>query len=640
MNTEIELDLGTLLRRVRARWLVVVTPVVVLVGAQLYLASRTTPLYSSSTEVLLQAKSTDAILSGVSDSNSPDSFNSARVMNTEIRVVESQRVLSSVQSLLGFKVKVNATGDASSDVLRISASNASPERAAIIANTVASEYIAFRKDQSVKDLVEAQRQLQVKINGFQDQINDLNTNLAAQADGAGPEATAIRSERDGLLKQQQSYQERIDGLSVDATLKSGGASILTKAEPAKEPFSPKPLRSAAIGLVLGLLFGVGLALLLARLDDRIRSKNDLALVDESLPLLGLIPDSSPRGRRLLRKVLRTRERTPKMEIPAQSAEAYRSLRSSIQFIGLDKPIRVIQVTSCRSGEGKSTTAVNLARVIAGTGQRVMVIDGDLRNPRLHEYFGLANDHGFSDVLTGESGIAGVSRSIGDDDTLTVMPSGPIPPNPAELLAGQRASIVVDAIRAHYDTLIIDGPPVLPVTDPVIISQLVDATVLVTRADYSTKEELERTLETLQQANAPVIGFVLNAVQRNHRSRYGYGRYGYGYGYGYGPGAGASADKAKQAKRARKQVIVESEDVKPPEDSAIWTGHTSASNGQPVVPRNGRAAAPVSPLRPSPVKGTQTSDDDFWGDDSPSNNGSHAPTGTDGGNDTRPSSSKA
>lgn len=569
-----ELDLRAALRIIRERWLLVVIPVLLLTGIQLGLAMRATPMYSATTELLLQPKTTDSLSSGVGNANTAYSGDAAsKVLYTEIRVLESETVADRAIAKLGFDAYASGGGDSSTDIMTVTARSADPQQAARIANVYADEYIKFRREQSVKDLNDAADELRVKAKEYAAQVDAITAQLANPA-LAEPVASVLRARRDGYIRQQQTFESRIDGLTLDASLKTGGASVLTKASEPSIPYSPRPLRSTVLGMFLGLMLGLGLALLAEVLFDRVKSKDDLVPLGNGKPVLGLIPHIG-KERRLLRRRRSKRGRTGRgaqpdvAEVPPEAAEAYRSLRTAIQFLGVDRPLRVIQVTSSKSGEGKSTTISNLARTMCQAGLSVMVMDGDLRNPRLHEFFGIANEIGLSSVLAGTVGIAKASRVIDGASDLVILPSGPVPPNPAELLGSARAGEVVRAVLNHFDVLLIDGPPVLPVTDPIVISQLVDATLVVARVGKSTRDEVGRTMEMLTQANAPFIGFVLNSLPRHRRyGRGGYGRYGYGYGYGYG----------QQRRRGPAPVpTTKTSDVWVPDDAQIWTetGTTSA-----------------------------------------------------------------
>ena len=599
-----ELDLRAALRIVRQNLALILLPIVALTGLQLGLALRETPLYSASTELLLQPKSTETLGSGVSNANTVQSYELSRVLATEIRVLESETVADRAAKKLGFSAFASGSTSGESDIITVHAVDADPDRAATVANTFAAEYITFRREQSVRDLTDASRELQAKADRYQKDIDAVNAQLVDPIALDAPTRAALELKRDGLVRQQQVYTTRIDGLALDVALKSGGASVLTPAYPSSAPISPRPMRSAILGMFLGLMLGLGLAFLREFLDDRIKTRDDIVALAAGKPVLGLIPSFKHKKRSKKVEKVASMERHPTFMggvLPPEAAEAYRSLRTSIQFVAIDRPIRVIQVTSSNGGEGKTTTVTNLALAFARSGLSVMVVDGDLRRPDLHHSFGIANEVGFSSVLSGALGIAKASQFIDGIDDITVLPSGPIPPNPAELLGSERARAVIAAILAHFDIVLIDGPPVLPVVDAVVLSQLVDATLVVARAGRSTRADLASTIETLMQANAPIAGFILNSVPRARR--YGYGRYkDTTYGYGYGAGAPSRPRKAPSAPTTKTSAVWV------PDDSAIWNETEGlASRSRPYSGRSEPVSAhsPARSESPTPALADDT-----------------------------------
>jgi polysaccharide biosynthesis transport protein len=583
------LDLKSALGILRRRWAWVLIPAILLTSLQVVRSERTTPMYATSAELLLQGRSTDALLSGIDDPNRVQAYTVSAVLATEIRIVQSDTLRRRVSEQLGYPAFVIGSGDDIASVMNLTARDSNPRRAAETANAFAQAYIDYRREQSIADLDVATAELKRRVAGFQNDIDRLTARLTDPANAAPAIASAITAQRESLIKSRDNFQTRIDALSVDASLKSGGASILTPAEEPSVPYSPRPARSAATGLLSGLVLGLGLAFLRDFLDDRIRNKEDLNALAPSVPVLGVIPKMRRLTRRRLAKLGRHAA-----AVPPEAVEAYRSLRSAITFLSVDKPVSVIQVTSPHSGEGKSTTARNLARVMSQTGFSVLVIDGDMRSPTLHGLFGVGNDHGFSDLLAGRLGIAAASQTLALDDDLTVLPAGPTPPNPAELLGSKRAKDVMQAVGEHYDVVLIDGPPVLAVTDPVVISNLVDATIVVTKSGTSTREDTALALEVLEQANANVIGFVLNGIDTRRRyGRYAYGRYGR---YGYG------------ARRAKAPVPVPPMATMPvwvPDEDPIWT---TGPSDPAWAPHNGvqeLAAASAAQTHPA-VRGAEGS----------------------------------
>jgi capsular exopolysaccharide synthesis family protein len=200
---------------------------------------------------------------------------------------------------------------------------------------------------------------------------------------------------------------------------------------------------------------------------------------------------------------------------------------------------VVLITSPAAGEGKTTTAVNLAVALSGADRHVVVVDCDLRRPRVHEIFDLPPDPGFTSLLLGRATLTDAVHIVATQERLAALPSGPVPPNPSELLASRATEVVLQSLRSEADAVIIDSPPVLPVTDALVLGRLVDGVVVVVRAGKSTKKELRRTLELLRLGEVRVLGLVLNGTREDRRDHY---RYSYVSNGAPGPvtGGGAAA----------------------------------------------------------------------------------------------------
>ena len=209
-----------------------------------------------------------------------------------------------------------------------------------------------------------------------------------------------------------------------------------------------------------------------------------------------------------------------------SVEAYRGLRTNIQFLALDESINVIQITSSLAGEGKTTTATNLAVVLARAGHRVALVDADLRRPRIHEVFDVPPTPGLTDILLGTAPKDVVSViKIGGEHRISVYTAGTIPSNPSEMLSGRRMKRILEQMGEHYDFVIVDSAPILPVSDSVAVAGFVDAVVVVAHAGRVTKGDVQETLERLDRVAAPVIGLVLNQARAAKNDVYAYGGYG-------------------------------------------------------------------------------------------------------------------
>ena len=301
-----------------------------------------------------------------------------------------------------------------------------------------------------------------------------------------------------LNSQKQTLQDRLLSLSVDTTLAGGNVTIVAQATPPSSAIRPQPKQDALLALGAGLLLGIALAFLLEFLDDSIKNREDLQLATgPEVPLLGLIPGVRPaRGAEVISIVAPN----------SVAAEAYRSLRTAVYFMGLERG-SCFEITSPRSEEGKTTTSANLAVAAARAGKTVILVDCDLRRPSIHSIFGLPNDAGFTSVLLGEP-LANVLQKVPEVDNLFVLTSGPLPPNPSELLTSTRGREVLEMLHDQDALVLIDTPPLLGLTDAAALAASVDAVVLVTRAGYSTRRSCRNALDLLAQVGAPVLGTVL------------------------------------------------------------------------------------------------------------------------------------
>ena len=204
------------------------------------------------------------------------------------------------------------------------------------------------------------------------------------------------------------------------------------------------------------------------------------------------------------------------------AEAYRTLRTNIQFSSLDNDIKSILVTSAYPGDGKTTTLSNLAIAFAQAGNKVIVIDGDMRKPRIHRAFEVSNINGVSDVLVGKIALGDAIKEY--NQNLHIMTCGTVPPNPAEMVASKAMMKLVEELSLRYDYVLIDSPPILPVTDAQVISTFVDGTILVAASSESDKQGIKKAYESLMKVNGNLIGTVMTKVKNNSKKDYRYYAY--------------------------------------------------------------------------------------------------------------------
>jgi polysaccharide biosynthesis transport protein len=343
------------------------------------------------------------------------------------------------------------------------------------------------------------------------------------------EVDTNRSLYDGVLQQ---YREL--GVASDAEVNN--VSVLDRAQLPGGPTSPSLSTNLMLALALGVAAAAGAVWLIEVLDDTFKTAEDL---EERLgiPALGVIP--------LYRDPAKKKAAIAEiLDDPSSPlAESYRSLRTAIQFSTSEGAPRSLLITSARPSEGKSTVALSLAANFAQLGMRVLLIDADLRNPSLHRVLNLENSVGLSNYLSGARPEADspcadpVSRMVKQTSipNLAAVISGPLPPNPAELLAGPKLGLLLTEAAESFEIVIIDAPPIMGLADAPILSAVVDATMLVVEGAKTRRNVVRGGLKRLHFSRARVVGGVLNKYHAKHAPHYGYG-YGYGYGHGYGQGA--------------------------------------------------------------------------------------------------------
>jgi capsular exopolysaccharide synthesis family protein len=520
-----ELNLRDYTRVLRHRKLTIIATIVVVVGGVLAASFLQAPLYRATAQVLITPRTPTAVLpnSGASDAVSLD---------REISIFESRAVRDEIRERLGHPANLSAVASSEAGVISISAESSSATRAARDANVAARTYIQVRREQAVDDYLALGEEVQGRINEIDAQLAQLDTEAAGDLDVV----EAQESEREQIATRRSFYVQQLDALQFSASLSErGGASLISPASVPSSPVEPTPLRNGLIAFALGVVLGVILAFVREYLDDSLKTKEEVERMSHGAAVLGLIPAVPTWKDRSSSYVAAMRE--PR----SQTAEAYRGLRTSVQFLGIEEPINTLQVTSTNAAEGKTTTLANLAVTFAQAGQSVIAVCCDLRKPRIHEFFGKDNDVGFTSVLLGKTRLADAIQRIEGAGRLALLASGPPPPNPAELLAWPRTGELLNGLANQFDLVLIDTPPVLPVTDALVVAGWVDATLVVVSAGKTTKKGLGRAVELLRQVDAPLLGTVLNGAGNQAFHQYGVGGYGYGYGYGYGHGEDESSN---------------------------------------------------------------------------------------------------
>lgn len=331
-----------------------------------------------------------------------------------------------------------------------------------------------------------------------------------------------------LLRQRQIMEQTYTALLMryqDAQIreagKVGGAVIADLAGVPPMPVQPRPTLTLALALILGLMVGIGGAFLLEAMDNSVETPEEVKQAT-GLPTLSIVSKTRPE--------LTQDHILDLMSSRRSAAEAIRTLRSNLKFLSVDKPLHCLLITSALPGEGKTFTAAALAISFAQAGQRVIFVDADLRHPSIHRRFGIDNDVGLTSVLVGGARLDEVLYPS-PLQNIWFLPTGPLPPNPAELLDTEAMRQLLKQLKERADLVILDTPPVLVVTDPTVLASQVDGILIVTEAGHTPREALAKTKEQLDLAQGHVLGVILNKVTGKTGRGYYYYRY-YGYGYHY------------------------------------------------------------------------------------------------------------
>jgi len=310
-----------------------------------------------------------------------------------------------------------------------------------------------------------------------------------------------------------------------STSAAAKVTVVQQASLPTTPVVPQTTRNIALGAVVGLLLGIGLAVLRDRLDNTVKDRREVVEATQAA-VIGTVPFDSDRPKHPLASF---------GEGHSSSAEAYRQVRTNLQFLDVDNPPRAMVITSAVPNEGKTTTALNLAFALGESGNRVVLVEADLRRPRLAKYLQLVENVGMTNVLSGTAELDDVLQPT-VNPSVTLLASGPHPPNPSELLGSSRLQTLLATLRGRFDYIVFDAPPLLPVTDAAVLTAHADGAILVARHGHTERDKLGRAAESLRSVDARVLGTILNMIPVKSS--------GYDYAYYYETDAPAADKKSK------------------------------------------------------------------------------------------------
>jgi len=491
----------------RHKWIWLLTTILAVVGT-IFIDSHRTKVYQGVTTILFISQ-TYVGAGEVYPLQTSDVL-------TDIELVQSSAVYFHVVKMLGRTVPAPTVSEVgSTDTATIVVDSSNARLAADAANAYAKAYVTVSESQYIAAQDAVENQIQTQIDSVDAQITSTQSQLAG---ATGSTQTNLSTQLGNLEGDLESLRAQDTQIQVEVSQSPSGGRVITEATVEKSPISPKPLEESIIFGLVGLALGIAISLFREVVDDRIRDRESLLTVVGTLPTLGSIPKVS--GWRNKQSAYLVTAEEPR----SIYAEAYRSLRTSIRFLGLDRPVGTLQITSPVATEGKTTTAANLAVAMAQTGQRVVLVSCDLRRPRLHAFFGIDNEVGFTSILVGTATLEDALVPVPGFRSFHVLPSGPIPPNPSELLGLPRSREIFEQLSELSDIVIIDSAPTMPVTDSAVLAAQVDAVVLVVTENATRRRDVRHSLETLAHVDARVVGVVYNGVSRE--GSYGYYRYGH------------------------------------------------------------------------------------------------------------------
>ncbi|RMG95967.1 MAG: polysaccharide biosynthesis tyrosine autokinase [Chloroflexi bacterium] len=499
------------------RWLWLIILGAIIAGGTAYVISKNTvPIYRASSRLLID----EAPGSG-SNNEYAELLVEQRLTQTYLQILSTRPVMEETITRLNLPytpeqlaAKVSASSPQDTQIIIISVEDPNPELAAQIANTLGEVFIEQNRERESLRYAEPIQNWETRLDEIGNEIQAIETEINALGTPETPEEEAELSRKDTKLKELQiQYTEAFNNLNqlrVSQAKESSNIVPIEPAQPPQRPIRPRTFTNTIMATIIGGMVALGFVFLMEYLDDTIKTPDDV-LADTNLPTLGaiaFIKGSAPNQRLIT-------HHTPRDPI----SEAYRVLRTNLTFSAVDSELHSLLITSSSPGEGKSTTTANLAVVMAQTGKQVILVDADLRRPTQHKIFQLSNNQGLTtailDSLTPVSYHLQKTRVPG----LRVMTSGPIPPNPAELLNSHRMKQVLEALQQEADLIIFDTPPVLTVADAAILAPRVNGCVVVAEAGSTRRPLFLQAIERLARTGTNLYGVVMNRSKPGRASYY-------------------------------------------------------------------------------------------------------------------------
>ena len=504
------MEIGELFEPLRRWWWLLLACTIVAAVSSLFVVSQQPPIYVSRTTLMIGRMLEDP------NPNSGQFYLAQQLAATYADIANREPIREATMQALGIEwlPAYQARALPNSQLIEIAVTDTSPQRAFAIASELANQLINRgptsdnATDQARQEFIQTQLDiLQNQINNAQDQIEELTSQLSTlnSARQIADTEAQIATLTSGLNTLRSNYAGLL------ANTQQGAFNILSIIEPANLPtfpVGPNRMMTVLLSAAVGLALAAGAAYLLEYLDKSVKSVEEIARLVPA-PRIGVISEMGKDINSWSIVANQPRSRT---------ADEFRILRTNLEFMGVDSPIHSVFVTSSNSGEGKSTIAVNLAFILSQAGKKVILIDADFRKPNIHKILGISNRVGLSDAFRENVDVMDCIVRL-EEHELEIISSGPLPPNPTDLLSSSKMNKLLDELQNKFDILIIDGPPLL-VADAAVLSSKVSGVLLVVQPGYTQKGALKTIQEQLKTSRARILGVVVNRTSQNVGYYYG------------------------------------------------------------------------------------------------------------------------
>ncbi len=554
-DMEMELDLRHYWAVIRRSMPLIIATTVLATLTALVVSLNMTPVYKATAQVRIQQASSPAAVDTYSEI-----IASERLARTYAKLMLARPILEQTLAKLGLQgavdldtleENISATPVRDTTLIEISVEDTDPQRAILLANTIPEVFARHNESLQRSRFAESKRNLEEQLRALEEELATVQTQLAQlrQEENADP-AEILRLEAQ-VTSLQTSYANLLRQFEEVRLAEAQAVDTIVLSEPAVDAnrVRPRTFRNTLLAAIVGLMLGLGAAFLIEYLDDTVKVPDEIER-RYRVPVLAGIPKSeeSEDGTTHEHALVALHNG----QSPSPVAEAFRVLRTNVQFASVDSDARTLMITSPEPVEGKSFTTANLAIVMSQMEQRVLVVDADLRKPRQHKLFGLPNTVGLTTALLAKEEELSLHVQETEVENLWVMTSGPKPPNPAELLGSRKMRELISALVQQWDVVLFDTPPILAATDAAVLSQYVGGVLVVCRSGVTRHPALEHALQELERVNARIYGVVLNALpsRRDGYHYYYYYRY-YPYRYEYYSEDGQEPQRVRRHSRQRK-----------------------------------------------------------------------------------------